>query len=277
MPVDGGWANSPFTSAYVDTRPLSTHIGGIVQGNVEPRNPDPEYWRAIERALAHHKLLVFRAQSIDPEEQISVASRFGVPAVHPVAAVQDPALPVLAWISNRGADGRPTRIHPDPGVLLWHIDGSCGTSEIALTLLFAEVVAPQGGETEFVNLEHAWTTLDERLRERCETRSAIHRADRWLDGAPAASHPLRKQHPRTGFPILYISEHATANDRDAEGAALLDAVLSHATGLERVYRHRWKPGDFMLCDNRAVLHRSIAYDVSQHVRVLRRVSVLGAP
>ena len=57
-----------------------------------------------------------------------------------------------------------------------------------------------------------------------------------------------------------------------EGRLLLSELLEHATQKEYVYRHKWRKGDFVIWDNRSVLHRGRSYDLS-HRRVLRRSTV----
>ncbi len=53
---------------------------------------------------------------------------------------------------------------------------------------------------------------------------------------------------------------------------LLAELLEHATQRQFVYRHVWRPGDLVMWDNRAVLHRGRRYDLSQR-RELRRSTV----
>jgi alpha-ketoglutarate-dependent 2,4-dichlorophenoxyacetate dioxygenase len=45
--------------------------------------------------------------------------------------------------------------------------------------------------------------------------------------------------------------------------------------LARIYTHRWRPGDFMVWDNRCLLHRAESYDTAREPRVIRRCTVIG--
>jgi alpha-ketoglutarate-dependent 2,4-dichlorophenoxyacetate dioxygenase len=57
----------------------------------------------------------------------------------------------------------------------------------------------------------------------------------------------------------------------AEGRVLLSDLLEHATQPQFVYRHVWKPGDLVIWDNRATLHRGRRWDMDEP-RELRRTT-----
>ena len=64
--------------------------------------------------------------------------------------------------------------------------------------------------------------------------------------------------------------------RKPRGRALLAELLAHATQPEFVYTHHWRPGDVVIWDNRALLHRALAnYEMGRHRRVLHRTVVRG--
>jgi alpha-ketoglutarate-dependent taurine dioxygenase len=61
-----------------------------------------------------------------------------------------------------------------------------------------------------------------------------------------------------------------------EGAALLDALLAHATQPRFTYTHRWRPGDLVVWDNRCMLHRAVAnYEMTRYRRIMHRNVVKG--
>jgi alpha-ketoglutarate-dependent 2,4-dichlorophenoxyacetate dioxygenase len=59
----------------------------------------------------------------------------------------------------------------------------------------------------------------------------------------------------TGAEALYVASHAFAVEGMAAGAALIDALIAAITGDEAIYSHTWRPGDVILWDERATLHR----------------------
>ena len=75
-----------------------------------------------------------------------------------------------------------------------------------------------------------------------------------------------RTHPDTGRKALYIGTHA----------ATVAELQAHATQLEFVYTHRWRPGDLVIWDNRCLLHRALVnYAMAAHRRVLHRTVVRG--
>jgi taurine dioxygenase len=95
---------------------------------------------------------------------------------------------------------------------------------------------------------------------------------------PPVDHPLVRTHPETGRPALYLGNHAVRIDGlpDDESAALLDALLRHATEARFTYAHRWRRGDLVVWDNRCLLHRAVAnYEMNRYRRVMHRNVVKG--
>ena len=76
-----------------------------------------------------------------------------------------------------------------------------------------------------------------------------------------------------------MDEHAVVVFRDLgwtlpEGRLLLRDLMEHATQREFVYAHEWRPGDLVIYDNRATMHRARPFDDAAHRRELRRVTTL---
>jgi taurine dioxygenase len=100
----------------------------------------------------------------------------------------------------------------------------------------------------------------------------------YANDLPPVDHPLVRTHPETGRPALYLGNHATRilGLADDEGAALLGALLRHATLADFTYAHRWRAGDLVMWDNRCLLHRAVAnYEMNRHRRVMHRNVVKG--
>ena len=91
--------------------------------------------------------------------------------------------------------------------------------------------------------------------------------------------PLVKVHPETQVPNLFVGRHAfgipglTRNDSRALLKTLIDFVVGDE---QRVYAHRWTPGDTIFWDNRFVLHRARPYDYAK-ARYLIGTRVAGDP
>ncbi len=61
----------------------------------------------------------------------------------------------------------------------------------------------------------------------------------------------------------------------AESLEFLNRLLERVIRPEVTYRHKWRPGDLLLCDNRAVMHLAHHdYDMDAG-RVMHRVILEG--
>ena len=76
---------------------------------------------------------------------------------------------------------------------------------------------------------------------------------------------LNWRNPANDRRALYVASHAYAidgmDDRDAR--QLLAQLLDEATRREFVYTHKWRQGDAVMWDNRAMLHRGRPWDYTQ--------------
>ena len=71
--------------------------------------------------------------------------------------------------------------------------------------------------------------------------------------------------PVTGEEALYIASHAFAvsDMGEEEGAAFIDELIEAMTPPEAIYAHHWAPGDVLVWDERAVLHRGTPWPYDQ--------------
>jgi alpha-ketoglutarate-dependent taurine dioxygenase len=76
---------------------------------------------------------------------------------------------------------------------------------------------------------------------------------------------------------MFLGDHAeTVVGVDyAAGQVLVDEINHQLINSKRVYTHRWQPNEFMIWDNRCVMHRSRSFDTTNDRRVVRRCTVLG--
>ena len=137
----------------------------------------------------------------------------------------------------------------------------------------------------------ALETLSPDLRRQIAGKTCIHDASRNSAGelrrgyvdAPDASqtvgagHPVVRTHPATGRKALFLGRRRSAyipglSLDDSE--ALLDALWAHATQDKFAWYQQWRPGDLILWDNRAVMHRRDAFDPAAR-RVMHRTQIKG--
>jgi len=282
-PTDtGGW---PF-----QLRRLPAAFGAELSG-IDFARPETLPIDALYRALLEYQLLVFRGQEVPPATQVAIARGFGEVQVHVMNQYHADGHPELYRLSNVDAEGRPTGKHPDRGTLAWHTDGSWMRRTGQATLLYAEVVPADGGGTEWCDMYGAFDALDEAGRARLSTLRAVHSlnfsrnrrhgeepmTEEQRRAVPPVDHPDVRTHPETGRKAIFLGDHAESivGMAYAEGRRFIDDLNAAIVQPERVYSHRWQPRDFVVWDNRCLLHRALEYDTAKVARVIRRCTVLG--
>ena len=109
--------------------------------------------------------------------------------------------------------------------------------------------------------------------DRTQVRDLLRRA---LE-VPPVVHPVVRVHPVTGRRALFVNEgftsHLVGLSR-IESEGLLALLHRHTTQPELVLRHRWRPGDVVIWDNRATMHYA-ADDYGTAERRMRRVTLRG--
>ncbi len=250
--------------------PLHDMFGVEVQG-VDLRGVTAEAGYAeIRAAFEAHSLLLFRGQDLDDEAQLSFARLFG-PLEDRLSRLE----PKICPVSNVRNDGT-TAAEDELQTLrlkanqLWHTDSTFLPVPALANLCQARVVPSRGGETEFVSTRAGWRELDPALRDQAQGAVLWHRyahsrakidpnlaeeemITKWSDQAWRAVW----RNPASGEDALYIASHAfaVAGMAEAAGAALIDRLIAAVTGEGAVYAHRWRPGDVIIWDERATLHR----------------------
>ena len=246
---------------------------------------------AIHAALVEHHVLAFRDQDLTGPQQYALTERFGEPENHVFSTADGKKSPDVHVVNNLDADGKPSSKPFTFGSFYWHTDKSYHAVPSFATLLHARELPPSGGDTEYANMQLAYEALDDAMKQRIAGLKAVHswEANRRNTGntpateaekreRPPVTHPMVRTHPDSGRKTLYIGIHTSHVDGmpEAEGRALLDQLMQHATQRQFVYVHEWKPGDLVMWDNRALLHRVIGnYDMDRHRRILHRTVVKG--
>ena len=284
----------------IDVHPLSDRIAADVEGvDLAAPMSDANFDR-IYRAWLDHQVLRFRDQNITDPQMITFSRRFGELDLAPTpghgkAFVE--GLPEMFVISNVVEGGRPIGSLGD-GECLWHTDMSYTPIPPKASCLYSLEVPEGEGDTGFLNMYHAYETLPETLRAQIEGRTIKHDTRYTLDGydraggpplaeakasgtldvaaLPGSSHPIVRTHPETGRRALYIGRRQNTYVNGlplADSEALLDALWAHAEELgTRTWHQRWRVGDFVIWDNRCVMHRRDAFSPEVR-RVMHRTQV----
>ncbi len=265
--------------------------GGVeITGADLTRPLSPELKALVLRAFLDHHVVVIRDQTLTKEQQYDFTTNFGELEEH-VGRHSDGRYGIVHSVTNLDRDGNPTDALDTRGNYFWHTDKSYHAVPSLMTMLHAFELPPEGGDTQFANMALAYRALPAAMKERLDGLRAIHSwktsrtksnsrpaTEAELRERPPVDHPVVRTHPDTREKALYIGNHAgtIAGMDEAEGAALLDELLAHATQPQFIYTHHWRSGDLILWDNRCLLHRAVAnYAMGTHRRVLHRTVVRG--
>jgi taurine dioxygenase len=86
------------------------------------------------------------------------------------------------------------------------------------------------------------------------------------------------KHPVSKRPALYLNtgrmEGIEGMGAD-EGFKIINSLYEHATDTKYEYRHRWVEGDFVIWDNRSVMHQANADYNPEEFRYLYRIMLEG--
>jgi len=281
------------TLQRLEIRPLHDALGAEVLGLDLGRPLPAEDFERIHQAHLDHHVLVFREQRITPAQQADFSRRFGPLQIHVLRDFQLPGHPEVLVVSNIRENGRPIGLG-DAGVF-WHSDLSYKEKPSLGSLLHAQELPAEGGDTLFANqhaayaalpralkdlvaplfAEHTYVARYEELRARSPWRPKLTRQQ--LDEVKPVVHPVVRTHPETGRKALFVSEHFTTRIvglPEDESRAVLDELFALATRPAFVYRHRWQPHDMVFWDNRSVLH--LAAGTPDHLRrKLYRTTIEG--
>ena len=262
-------------------------LGAEIEG-INLKNFSKENYLKINNLLLEHKVLFFRDQDISSEEQIDLAKFFG---------------PLEKHIYVKGRDKYPEIVRIVKGANekhqwgeTWHTDVSYNVRPTKVIILKSIKIPPVGGDTMFSNMEVAYETLDEKIKEKIKDKKAIHSS---LGAAAfvekyekmqgngnldeySNEHPITRTHPETGKKILYVNSMYTKKiigvDKN-ESEDILKEIFLHQERLDFTCRFKWTENAIAIWDNRSTQHqgltdffpgRGLGYE-----RIMDRIAIEG--
>ncbi len=241
---------------------------------------------AIRALFERHSLLLFAEQHLNDEEHLAFGRLFG-PIEDRSSTRMDSEPRIPSGVSNETGDGGVCD-EDDLCVLglkanmLWHTDSTFLPTPALANVLQARIVPQTGGATEYVSTRVGFAALEPALQHQLRAMTFRHRyahsrarIDRnlakldlftmWPDTAWRAVW----RNPVNGAEAVYVASHAFAASGMAadEGQTFIDDLIRRMTGPDRIYAHHWRPGDVLVWDERATLHRGTPWPYDQ-VRTL---------
>ena len=269
---------------------LDAPLGARIESLARPDATRPEIASLLNRALGEHLLVVVPGERMTPEEMRDFASAFGKPKPQVLRYKRSGEVPeVSIMVSTLKADGTTdkTALRSED----WHTDDSYLATPAKATLLHSIELPSRGGTTWFCNMHSVYEALPESTRRKIDGGRAVHgydtrrarnrpsqRTAEEIAETPDVEHPLVRTHPDTGRKALYLNfnrlDRIVGLERQ-ESDALLDELAAEARKPEHHHGHAWKPGDVVVWDNRATMHRvDVDYPVGEP-RIMQRVLIEG--
>jgi alpha-ketoglutarate-dependent 2,4-dichlorophenoxyacetate dioxygenase len=258
----------------MDIVPLGPGFGAELRGmTLADVAADDTAYADVRAAFEEHSVLVFRGQDVTDDTQLAFSRRFG--ALEVTHAAAEGAGTNLVILSTIGKDGK---VVPADHRLalrnkanqLWHSDSTFKAVPALASVLSGRIMPAQGGETEYVSTRLAWERLDPAMQKQLANSFAWHdyaysrgkiapdlAGPKERAALPPQCWRLAWKNPVNGRAALYIASHACAIEGMEEAAArgLLAQLIDAATAPGLSYVHAWRPGDVVMWDNRATMHR----------------------
>ncbi len=231
----------------IEVKLLSGALGAEVTG-INLKDSSNENCKKINDLLLEHKVLFFRNQDITSDEQINLAKFFG---------------PLERHIYVKGRDKYPeiVRIIKGPNEKhqwgeTWHTDVSYNVKPTKVIILRSIKIPPVGGDTMFSNMEIAYDTLNEKIKEKIKNKKAVHSSlgaaafvekYKEMEGNGnldeySNQHPIIRTHPETGKKILYVNSMYTKKILDMdqnESEDILKKIFLHQERLDFTWEEVW--------------------------------------
>lgn len=286
----------------MDVRPLHPLFAAELVGADLAVELSPELVETVEAAMARYGVLVVRDAHITDEQHKRFARAFGpleIPSRVPGSARSQGKRVFdsdLFYAGNLDRDGEIIPYGSEgyklaQGAERFHTDSSFHTMPTKWSLLLGHETPPPaaGGDTWFIDARVAYDDLPDATKAQIEPLVGHH--DFWegrrragLKGEitpemrriipfPPVDHPLVRE--VNGRKALYVGGHCIgiAGMDPVEGAALVEALYTHATQDKYVFRHHWRRYDLVIWDNRCTMHAATPLLSDDYRRDMRRATV----
>ena len=273
---------------------LSTNLGAEITGVDLSKTITTKEFGFIYKAFLKYHVIVIRNQTLEPLDQIKFSKRFGKLDIHIKNEFLHPSNPEILILSNKkNKDG--SNIGFEDAGRYWHTDMSYKKYPSKASMLYAIEIPESGGDTFFCNMHWALENLDSKIYEIVKNKHAIHSYVASFEGQTSAkrniskltnkqktqltevSHPIIRKHPETGNLALYVNPGFTTLIKDfsqQRSKEILNKIFETSTKKENIFKFKWQKNDFLIWDNRSVMHHATKYD-SKQTRHMHRTTIIG--
>ena len=273
----------------MEVKLLSGALGAEIK-SIDLKDASDQNFKKINDLLLEHKVIFFRNQKITEEEHKTLAEKFGPLEIHAYVKGLDKFPEIVRIIK---AEDEKNQWGEN-----WHSDVSYNSKPTKAVIIKSIKIPPVGGDTCFSNMELAWETLDEKIKEKIKDKKAVHSslgAEFFLDNYKkmegngkknydeySNEHPIVRTHPETEKKILFVNWTYTKRIiglNKEESDEILNKIFDHQARLELTCRFTWTENTVCIGDNRSVIHFAIADFYPGrglgHERVMDRIAIEG--
>ena len=271
----------------MDVKLLAGALGAEING-IDLKDVSQKNFKVINNLLLEHKVIFFRNQEITTEEHKALAKKFGPLEKHAYVKGRENHPEIVRIIKDRNEKNQWGEN--------WHSDVSYNVKPTKAVILKSIKIPPVGGDTVFSNMELAWETLDENIKEKIKDKKAIHSSlgasffvkdYKAMEGNGnineySNTHPVVITHPETGKKILFVNWTYTKQIiglNKIESDEILKKIFEHQARLDLTCRFKWTENAVAIWDNRCVLHYAIADFFPGrglgYERVMDRIAIQG--
>jgi alpha-ketoglutarate-dependent taurine dioxygenase len=292
------------TTTRFSAKPVTSAVGGVVEG-LDLRQPlDAEAVAEVRQALLEYGVIFFHDQDLTSEQLQAFAENFGrvghdngkafftgemtreraATFIEKFGTPEGDAYGTTKLVADFNTTGEWVRGRRSTD--LWHSDTTGVANPPLGTVLRAVKLPPVGGDTLWSSMYAAYDALSPKFQEFLDGLTAahtmmgvIHRGGRsvaFTDADVEVVHPVVKVHPETGKKALYVNESWTTRICEldpAESAHVLALLFEHVKSPDFFLRWHWTPNDVAFWDNRAVQHYAV-HDYSAP-REMMRIIIQG--
>jgi alpha-ketoglutarate-dependent taurine dioxygenase len=265
-------------------RELNPTVGAEITGLDTSKPVDDATMAELRRLFDDRSVLVFKGLDIDEDFQRDLVwGLIGQEA--PAEAVERARTNGPMLVSNVAEGGAAPY-----GRLLYHCDTMWAENPQPIISLYGLNVTGASAPTMFASMNAGWEALPDDLRTRVDGLQARHGQEdgvypnrgadadvqdtKYEGGSHSTTTPVAHVHPRTGRPLLYVSQQCTIEildlDKD-ENEELLEELFENLYADDRILEHHWEQGDLVVWDNVAVQHARGVVDLEGPERTLRKV------
>lgn len=261
---------------------LAPAIGAEIHGVDLGKDENEATFRHLHDALMENSVIFLRNQTLDVDQHMSLARRFGAPLYSKKLKMYGDKYDSMSLLENDG-----TKVAVGS---VWHTDNTDYPEPPMGSLLYCEVAPSVGGDTIWASMYAAYEALNESTRAYLGTLTALHDnsnvrrryagqgvlRDDAMTVPPPVEHPVVHRHPVTGRKALFVNSNYTvrlAGVSDTESQHVLQMLYDHIKKPEFQVRFRWKANSLAIWDNRCTQH--YALDDYKELRRMRRVQIAG--